>query len=226
MEWRQGLGTTPFPRADPEINSLLTEIYRTGTVHAADGTEIKFGTGGATPALASELYRLVRAHRLRRTLEVGMGWGLSGLAICQGLRDNGGGHHVAVDPGQTTIYRSVGLLNLRRAGLGDLVQLFEEKAEFALPDLLRRGEWFDLTFIDGWHLHDYVMLDLFYARQLVRAGGWICLDDTWMPAVSRTVAFALRNLSMLALVERNDNYCLLRKLNRPDDRAWDHFEEF
>jgi hypothetical protein len=160
-------------------------------VYTANGTEIDIGGTGVTPTLAKVLYGLVRENRLARTLEVGMGWGLSSMVICQALRDNGGGHHLAIDPWQSDTWHSIGLLNLH-----------------------------------GWHLYDYVMLDLFYARQLVRDGGWICLDDTWMSAVSRTVAFALRNLSTIALVEQNDNYCMLRKIAAPDDRAWDHFEDF
>ena len=48
------------------------------------------------------LYSLVRWLRPQVTVEVGMANGLSTLFIASGLRDNGYGRHIAIDPFQSS----------------------------------------------------------------------------------------------------------------------------
>jgi hypothetical protein len=96
------------------MNELLEHNYRTGTVTSTDGQELQALTSGVSRALAEVLYRIMRANNLRRTLEVGMAFGLSSLAVCQVLCDNGGRRHVAIDPLESSRFKSVGMLNLKR----------------------------------------------------------------------------------------------------------------
>jgi predicted O-methyltransferase YrrM len=65
----------------------------------------------------------IRKEGARRTLEVGLGWGVSTLFICEGLLENGAGiEHVACDPYQFESPKSegAGIGALEEAGVRDL----------------------------------------------------------------------------------------------------------
>jgi predicted O-methyltransferase YrrM len=212
------------------MNALLEEIYTTGIVKTGEGEELKVFPVGVPQPLAHRLYQIVRENNLQKTLEVGMAYGLSSLSICQALRDNGGGHHTAIDPRQSSEWKSIGMLNLQKAGLADQLEFYEQPAHLALPDLVRQGRIFDLVFIDGMHLFDYVLLDFFYALRLTSVGGFIVLDDINFPAINTALAFILRNLSRLvSVVELEHRLGVLKKISDNDERLstyTGHFRPF
>ncbi len=175
------------------MNLLLKSIYKVGYVEDSEGnsinpfpTSIPFETGAL-------LYDLVRTEGLKKTLEVGMAYGLSTLFICQAHRDNGIGSHTAIDPNQDTVYKSVGLLNVKKSNLGNLLRFFQAPSSEVLPRLCQEGERFDFAFVDGRHLFDYVLVDFFYVDKLLETEGYVVFDDIWLPAVRKVVTFILRN---------------------------------
>lgn len=201
------------------MNSLLNDIYRSGVVITAEGEELQALPMGIPQTMAGALYRITRENKAQQTLEIGMAYGLSSLSICQALRDNGGGRHVAIDPWQSTEFKSIGMLNLQKANLADLVDLYEQPSHLVLPDFLQQGRTFDLAFIDGMHLFDYVMLDFFYSLRLIPAGGLIVIDDINIASVASTFAFIFRNLKKLvSVIGRTERFCVLQKLTDDDDR--------
>jgi predicted O-methyltransferase YrrM len=173
------------------MNSLIKHIYETKSVEDDRGNKfdirsgIKYSEGIA-------LYELIRKRSARETLEIGMAYGLSTLFMCQALSDNGGGRHTAVDPRQDE-WHSIGLANIRRAGLEDFFRFFPAPSDLVLSRLVTEGERFDLVFIDGKHLFDYVLVDFYYSDKLIRPGGCIVLHDYWIPAVRKALAFVLAN---------------------------------
>jgi predicted O-methyltransferase YrrM len=150
-------------------NELITEIYSTGYVRDIDGKQTNSLLKSAIPFdQGMALYNWIRHTEARHTLEVGMAYGLSTLFICQAHLDNGKhGHHVAIDPKQSTDFRSIGLLNIQRAKLMDILEFFEAPSYSILPQLLQREERFDLVFIDGMHTFDYTLVDFFYSDLLL-----------------------------------------------------------
>lgn len=100
--------------------SLAEEIFRTGRVTAADGSTT-LPVNSETPANVAEfLKNTVVQTKAQVTAEVGLAYGLSALSICEGLRENGGGRHIPIDPNQFTHWGGIGLENVRRAGFADL----------------------------------------------------------------------------------------------------------
>jgi hypothetical protein len=97
-------------------------------------------------------------------------------------------------PGARTTYAGVGLETLERAGVGDLVHLYQEESQVALPRLLDEWERFDLAFIDGNHRFEAVFLDLIYSGRLLAEGGIVFVDDTHLPAIRRAIEFCVDNL--------------------------------
>jgi len=180
----------------PAIEALLAAGY----TEDATGTRHPLQPDAIAPADGELIGRIVRASGARRTLEVGMAWGLSTLYICEALAANGGERHIAVDPNQTSDYHGCGVLNAQRAGFGELVHCIERPSFEALPQLLKDGEQFDLVFIDGNHRFDYTLVDFFYAQRLVRVGGLVLLHDPWLQAIRKVVTCIFRNDPSMHLV--------------------------
>ena len=175
------------------MNALIERIYQTGRVEDPDRelvtpfpTSVPYETGAL-------LYDVIFREALDSTLEVGMAYGLSTLFICQAHRDKGSGTHTAIDPGQSSRFRAIGLANVRKAGLSGHLSFHEAPSFEVLPALCQAGEVYDFAFIDGRHLFDYVLVDFFYIDKLLRVGGYVIFDDLWLPQVRKVVSFVLRN---------------------------------
>ncbi|MGH7999576.1 MAG: class I SAM-dependent methyltransferase [Brasilonema sp.] len=175
------------------MNQLLEEIYSTKSVKDAVGNSINpFPT--ATPYdIGIALKDLIQKYNLEKTLEVGMAYGLSTMFICQAHQDKGIGIHTAIDPMQNSVWKSIGLLNVERAGLADKLRFLESCSHEALPQLLTKGEKLDFAFIDGSHHFDYTLIDFFYIDKLLQLGGYVVFDDIWMPGIRKVVSYIIRN---------------------------------
>lgn len=146
-------------------------------------------------AEARFLFRLVRDHGCRRTLEVGCGLGKSAVAIMSATD----GPHTVIDPYQDN-YGRRGIANIDRSGLGERLVFVPELSCLALPKLVESGARFDFVFIDGSHRFDDVLLDFCYADLLLDSGGYVVLDDLWMRTVRLVVSFVRRNRKDYSLV--------------------------
>ena len=181
-----------------------------------------------TPAEAEALRGWVERERATRTIEIGLGYGVSARAVCEGLGDDA--RHVAIDPFQETRFAGRGLRLLEDAGFAPLVELHPEESQIVLPRLLAEGRRFDLAFVDGNHRFDGVFLDLVYLGRLIRGGGVVFLDDYQLPAVARAVSFCTTNLGWtLEEVSPPDElhqWAVVRTPAAPPERRFDHFVDF
>jgi predicted O-methyltransferase YrrM len=205
--------------------ALLDRIYASGKVETADGEPIDAFPEGLPRAHAEEIERLVRDEHLTSTLETGMAYGLSTLAICGVHEQRGEGSHVAIDPYQSTDWRGIGLLNLERAGLSARARVIEALSDEALPRLRDEGLRIDFALIDGLHLFDATLVDFFYADRMLDAGGVVVLHDTWMPAVRQAVAYVRANRAYEPIEPGAEGMAALRKVAE-DERAWDFHRDF
>ena len=185
-----------------------------------------------TPAEAEALREWVEREGARQTIEIGLGYGVSALAVCEGLVRNGrdGACHVVVDPFQETRFEGRGLRLLEEAGRTSLVELHPEESQLVLPRLVAEGRSFDLAFVDGNHRFDGVFLDLVYLGRLVRGGGIVFLDDYQLPAVARAVSFCTTNLGWtveeVSPPDELHQWAVLRTPETPPERPFDHFVDF
>ena len=189
------------------MNLILEDIYRTGKCVDLAGKERKV-TGAVTREDALILQEMVGFVRAKTTLETGVAFGLSTLAICEALKEgvveNGDSPseradarysprfrptHYGVDPEQNTVHGGAALANLKRAGLDSVFELLEGPSHLMLPRLLEKGVALDLAFIDGWHTFDYTLLDFFYIDKLLRPGGVVLLHDRSWPSKQKVIRF-------------------------------------
>jgi predicted O-methyltransferase YrrM len=215
------------------VRAVIERLVRDGSaVSGADGSAHTLFPVAVSAAEGEALRDWVTRERAARTIEVGLGYGISTLFICEGLLEAGQpeAHHVAIDPHQATRFASCGLQFLDEARVAELVEHREEESQTALPRFLAEGRLFDLAFVDGNHRFDGVFLDLAYLERLVRRAGIILVDDYQFPAVARAASFFITNLGWtLEDVSPPDDlhqWAVLRTSDVPDTRPFDHFVEF
>jgi len=177
------------------MHPLLHSIYEKSEVHDATGNAVNPFPAATPEDVAHALHQLVLSKGCERTLEVGMAYGLSTLAICSAHAKRGLGSHIAMDPRQDAAWKNIGLLNAERAGFRKMLRFVEAPSYVALPGFLAEGVSIDFAFIDGSHLFDNAFLDFFYVDKMLDEGGYIVFDDIWMPGVRRVASFAVTNLN-------------------------------
>jgi predicted O-methyltransferase YrrM len=211
------------------IERLLGE--RTA-VARSDGTVHSLFPVAVTAAEGEALREWVKRENATRTIEIGLGYGISALFACEGLLANGdtAARHVVVDPYQATRFANCGLQFLNEAGVTELVEYHPEESQLALPHFLAEGRSFDLAFVDGNHRFDGVFLDLIYLGRLVCAGGIVFVDDYQLRSVARAVSFCTTNLGWkVEEVSTDDDlhhWAVLRTAPLPPQRPFDHYVDF
>lgn len=129
------------------------------------------------------------------SLEVGLGYGFSAMAICTaGQRPKAERRHIIMDPHQSTYWGGVGLHHLAEAGFSDMIEVHQEPSHRTLPRLELDGLAVDFAFVDGWYTFDHVFVDFFYIDKLLKPGAAVMFDDADWPSVRKVLRYAVSNL--------------------------------
>jgi predicted O-methyltransferase YrrM len=158
------------------IRSKLQAVPR--RVILPDGTR-KTISGAVTVEEGVKMARRILQRRFVATLETGVAFGVSTLAICFALEETAQKTtvHFGVDPDQTTVHRGAALSLLEEHRVAHRFQSLDGRTHEVLPRLLAEGSKFDFAFVDGWHTFDYTLIDFFYIDKLLRAGGLVSFHD-------------------------------------------------
>ena len=125
-----------------------------------------------SPNQGKLLHLMARMQGARTVLEVGTLGGYSTIWLARALPPGGRVVSLEFSPKHAEVARA----NLKRAGLGDVVQVIEGKALDTLPRLLAEGRGpFDFVFVDAdkQNQADYFT----WAMKLTRVGSVIVLDN-------------------------------------------------
>jgi predicted O-methyltransferase YrrM len=215
------------------LRAVLDEVVQEGTATArTDGSVHRVFPVAVGPAEGAVIRSWVIREHASRTVEVGLGYGISALFACEGLltASAAGARHVVIDPHQDTRFAAVGLQILGEAGVSGLVEFHAGESQLVLPRLLAQGRQFDLAIVDGNHRFDAVFVDLYYLGRLLRAGGIVFLDDYQLPGVARAAAFFTANLSWrleeTGTAGEHHHWAVLRTSTGPDTRSFDYLAGF
>lgn len=175
---------------ESQIQHTVDELYRTRSFKMLGSDH---GMGGVISLDEANFLRdTVEKFGATRTLETGMGSGMSGVHICWGIKRNGGGKHIAIDPFQKgPDWKGLALDFHEHLGLSDMLEWKCEKSDTALAAMVRNKEEIDFAFIDGDHRFEGAMVDFHFIDQLLPVGGICAFDDADWPPVRRVVNFAL-----------------------------------
>ena len=216
-----------------QVREVITRLVRDGTAVArSDGTVHTLFPVAASAAEGEALQNWVTRVGASRTIEVGLGYGISALFVCEGLLTNGDAtaRHVVIDPYQPTRFGNCGLQFLDEAGVTEMVEYRAEESQVVLPRFLSEGRRFDLAFVDGNHRFDGVFLDLVYLGRLVHPGGVVFVDDYQLAAVARAVSFCVTNLGWtseeMSAGDDLHQWAVLRTSDVRDTRPFDYYVDF
>jgi predicted O-methyltransferase YrrM len=213
-----------------EVIELL--FAQGSAVSRLDGSSHDLFPIGITRLEGEAVRESVRREGATCTVEIGLGYGVAALFVCDGLLANGdpAARHVVLDPYQEKWFANCGLQFLDDAGLSDLVEFHAQESQLVLPRFLAEGRTFDAAFVDGDHHFDGVFLDLVYLDRLVRPGGIVFVDDYQLPAVARAVAYSTTNLGWtderVSTDDELHHWMALRTPSAPPCREYDHYVDF
>jgi predicted O-methyltransferase YrrM len=212
---------------------MIDSLGAEGTITAiSDGSTHRISPVAITVHEGEALRDRVIAAGAARTIEIGLGYGVSALYICEGLLTTGApdARHVVIDPHQESRFRNCGVQVLEQAGVAELVELHQQEAEIVLPRLLDEDRRFDFAMVDGNHRFDTVFVDLFYLSRLLRPGGVVFVDDYQLRGVARATGFFVTNLEWelesASPADEHHQWVVLRTAMKPDTRPFTYFVDF
>ena len=228
------LGRQPLPEP---ILSSLTEPFRSALLSMYAG-DSQLGVDGESHSLDPAtgiypdegiwIYELCRHAKPQATLEIGLGYGFSTLYFLAALAQNGKGRHTSIDPYQRRApgrWEGVGLAQGRSLG-GEKFRFIEERSFAALTHLADNHECFDIIFLDGRHLFDFVLTEFTLSADLCSMGGHIILHDMWLPSIQRAVEFVRRNRTDFDYVETPVANIAAFRHTGTDNRQFKDFVDF
>ena len=231
------VSTPQDPRSNAgAILSSLPPPFRTALLSMYDG-EPQLGSDGErhsldgitaiSPGQGMWLYNLCREAKPRTTIEIGMAYGYSTMYFLAAIRENGLGHHTAIDPFQKCEkWHGIGWRHVQSLGMNDGFRFVEEKSVSALVHLADQAETFEVIFVDGNHRFDDVFVDFTLSAELCPMGGYIILDDMWMPSIRRAAEFIrLNRIDFKQVRTPESNIAVFRRIGE-DSRDWQHYIEF
>ncbi len=176
------------------------------------------------------LRKVLSSTKAKQTLEVGLAYGSSALVFAEHHQKmkNEGICHTIIDPNQygkgDGHWEGIGAENLKRCGFikGRNWRLIENTSVKVLPALLSKfgNGWLDVALIDGWHLFDYTLLDIFYCLEMVRVGGYVIVDDKNQTSVAAVAKYINRSYSHVLDVCPSCKTSLIIKKKSNDIREW------
>lgn len=215
------------PEKDPEQTKMfLDATLKYASVFTKDG-EYRRLTSHTRQAEHDEIRKRLVETKAKNTLEVGLAYGTSALVFAEYHQraKNTGVCHTAIDPNQYGSgeghWEGIGVQNLKRVGFikGRNWRLVEKSSVDALPDLAKKLK-VDVALIDGYHLFDYTMLDVFYCLKMLKVGGVLIVDDKKMRAIKAVARYVMRAYKNVAEICPDCQTLLVIRKVREDDRDW------
>ena len=196
---------------------MIPDIYSQLELHKSDKhTSI-------TKEEGELIYSFLKEHKLKKTLEIGMAYGVSTAYIMMATK----GLHYAVDPYQhSSKYGGLGIKNIKKLKLKHNLKFIEDFSHAALPRLNKKRLGFDFIFIDGGHNFDTAFVDFYFSDLLLNNNGYILLHDTWLLSIQTVAEWIRRNKVNYKKIKFAAKNCILLQKSGDDKRKWYHFKSF
>lgn len=182
------------------MNQFLEDVYSGKPLYTKTGLPIRFHSHTSKDQCLF-LQKIIADNKFSRSVEIGLAFGMSAIAIAEVIIENGG-QHTVIDKFQVSDWGSNGLQLIEQAGYKDAVEFHEDYSHVALPAFLSEGRTFDFAYIDSTKLFDYLLVDFFFIDKMLTEGGIIVFDDAAFPGIRKL----LRYLSQLPHYKVYDSF--------------------
>lgn len=174
------------------MNELAEAILSSGFMEDSAGCQIPLHSH-TSKEQAEFLETQVRSINAVTTLEIGLAYGISALCIAEAIRHTPCARHIVIDPFQnTSSWEGLGLWNLERAGLGELIDFREGYAQDVLPKLILENVQVDFAYIDAGKRMDDILIFSYFLERLLRVGGLVAFDDLAFPGIRKALRYILQ----------------------------------
>ncbi|MEQ9486501.1 class I SAM-dependent methyltransferase [Coleofasciculus sp. F4-SAH-05] len=190
-----------FSDSNLDFCPRLKNIIKNGQTIDRDGNIIPI-RGMSTINNLQIIRGLILDSCPKKTLEIGLAFGGSALAILSTLQEV---HtrkdflHTAIDPYQSTAWKNSATTVITQEQLDKNFRFFEEYSSLVLPRLISKHEKFGLVYIDGSHLFEDVFVDFYFVVQLLEMNGIVIFDDCRNNHVRKVIQFIKNNYSKILM---------------------------
>ena len=167
---------------------ILTEIFLLGTIERDEtGERVGLDSNISIPhgLFLQNLYDRVKP---RKSLEVGLAFGISTLFILEKCRENGAApkSHIVIEP---WLRDDVAMHNIRSAGLEDYLDLRNDLSDVVIPSLYLDHERIQFAFVDTTKVFDIVLQDFYFIDKILDIGGVVIFDDASTGGINLVMRF-------------------------------------
>lgn len=177
-----------------------------------------------SPEQGDLLYKIASEPNVNKSLEIGFAYGFSTVYILEALATKKNATHFAIDPFEHSCWKSVGLKIVEHLEYKNF-KWINDYSIHSLSRFIYNKSQFDLIFIDGNHRFDDILVDFYLSDQVLNEGGYLILDDMWMPSTQAVDRFILSNRSYIKIEQPVINAAVYKKISH-DSRDWNHFVDF
>jgi predicted O-methyltransferase YrrM len=171
------------------MKGVLEQIFYTNKVYDQDGNCYDLHSNTSFEQ-CKFLQKLIKEIKPKRSLEIGLAYGMSTLAILEALSTfSVNFHHTIIDPFQSKYWHNVGLQYVKNSGLSEHVTFYERFSYEILPDLSKLNERLQFAYIDSTKVFDILLVDIFFISQLLDIYGVVVLDDCSFPGIRKLARF-------------------------------------
>jgi len=209
---------------------FIRKVFKKGEVKDEDGKNVKL-IDQIKPQEGYFLYQVIKKNKFKNILEIGMENGISSLYICSALKESDNSNEcklTSIDPLQTIVWENTGIQTLRDAGLTKYHKLITEEGYFSLPKLVKEDKKYDLIFINGNQLFDYIILNIFFANKLLKINGMMIINNFKHESVNKAYNFFKLNYQNYNEIKNginSDTQAVFVKLSEYE-RIWFSYSDF
>jgi predicted O-methyltransferase YrrM len=142
-------------------------------VSETESTKIHSHTPKEQGLFLQKIFDLVKP---RKSLEVGLAYGVSALFILEKHREYGNPakSHIIIEPFP---WQGVAEYNIKEEGLTEYADFHYKKSDEVLPVLYHNNEHIQFAYVDTTKIFDVVIQDFYFIDKILDVGGAIILDD-------------------------------------------------
>lgn len=165
------------------MNNTLKDIFEKKVVRDENGREYPLHSHISSEQ-GEMLQKAILDIKPKKSLEIGLAYGISSLFICEALDGLNNNHeHIIVDPEADEYWKNIGIYNLKKHGYYKFVRYYKDYSYNILPDLYKKGERIQFAYIDSTKLMDVLFVDFFYITKMLDIGGVVIFDDCCIESI-------------------------------------------